>query len=168
MNINQKIAEIPLVILYGIIACFVTISFVCTYLYQKDYSVFREDQPIDYFLASLFSNLLGTEYREYFLFAIPIMLFILYGAIRLGGWLVKALDKNTEINGENHTAIVLILMMLPNFLHLFIQVTFGIRIIEGWGGRYSLMTGFALMIIYITLTEITDRKAKKRQIEVKN
>lgn len=96
------------------------------------------------------------------------MLLILYGAIKLGGWLVKLTDKNTEINGDNHTAIIIILMLLPGFVHLFIQVIFGISLIKGWGGRYSLITGGAFMIIYIILTEITDRKAKRKRIEIKH
>ncbi|MEA3420910.1 MAG: hypothetical protein U9Q97_04435 [Acidobacteriota bacterium] len=160
LGINQKIAKIPFILLYGILTFFITLSFLCTYLYQNDWSAFQEGQPIDYALARSFSNLFGTEFNAYFLFAIPLMLLVIYGAIRLGGWLIKRIDKKTEINGENHMAMILISVLLPNFLYLIMWLLFGTRLTS----RYVLIAGLALMIFYIIITEIDD-KAQKRQLK---
>ena len=156
LNINQKIAKIPFILLYGILAFFIVFSFLCTYLYQKDWSAFQEGQPIDYALAGFFSNLFGTEYNVYFLFAIPFMLLLVYGAIRLGGWLVRRMDKRTSINGENHIAMIILILLLPNFIYLMSWFFFRVIL----STRALLLFGVFLVIIYIVITEIDDKKKK--------
>ncbi|MCK4348216.1 MAG: hypothetical protein KAW47_06330 [Thermoplasmatales archaeon] len=156
LNINQKIAKISFILLYGILAFFIIFSFLRTYLYQKDWSAFQAGQPIDYALAGFFSNLFGTEYNAYFLFAIPFMLLLVYGAIRLGGWLVRRMDKRTSINGENHIAMIILILLLPNFIYLMSWFFFRVIL----STRALLLFGVFLVIIYIVITEIDDKKKK--------
>jgi len=154
MDLNKKIVKIPFWILYGILACLVIFNWLSVYLLQKDFSAFRSEQPWDHFLASFASNIFNIEYRQYFLFAIPVVLLIMLGAIKFGGWLIS-LDKNTQIKGDNHIAIIGILLILPTVFGLH-------RFIGGWRG--NIIPGVMLIIIFSIWTGIEDHKFKKKNI----
>lgn len=162
MDINQRIAKIPFIILYGIAAFFYMLSSVSVYLHQRDLSLIETDQPWDYFLASKLSALFGVSTREGILLSIPVMLLLIYAVIKVVGWLVN-LDKKSEINGDNHAAIIVIMMLLPNFIFQLFLFGFGIVLVRGWGLRYAGMTGFALVVIFSIVTWIGENKAKKRK-----
>lgn len=169
MDINQKVAKIPFLILYGVTALFHIFSSIAIYIsvdLETAYA-FHKDQPWDHFLASTASRLFGIGYNDYFLFSIPVYLLFFYGVIKLGGWLIKTTSKETEIKGDNHMAIICILFLLPKVLYEFGYFILGMQPIRGWGVKLAATLGFILIIIFSILTEAADRKAKKRKSEAK-
>ncbi len=154
MDINRRIAKIPFAVLYGILALLVSFNWLRVFLFQKEFSVFESEQPWDYYLSSIASRLFGIEQRQYFIFALPIMLIIIYGALKLTGWLIS-LDKKTEIKGDNHTAIVAILLILP--------VSLGVHKLLGPGWRNHLLPGAVLIITFSIWTGIAESKAKREK-----
>ncbi|MCJ7569694.1 MAG: hypothetical protein MUO58_19470 [Anaerolineales bacterium] len=152
MDINRKIAKIPFDVLYAILALLVSFNWLSVILFQKNFSVFESEQPWDYYLASIASRLFGIEHRQYYVFALPIVLIVIYGVLKLTGWLI-GLDKKTEIKGDNHTAIIAILLVLP--------VSLGVHKLLGPGWRNNLLPGVVLIIAFSIWTGIAESKAKK-------
>lgn len=110
-----------------------------------------EGNPINAYFANIFG-------LNYFLVMIPIILLLLFGAVKLADWIIRSFVKKTQIKGDNHTLIVVILLTLPNFLfNEVFALLFGTRPMLSFRG--GLIFGLILMIIYMIITEITDSKA---------
>lgn len=155
MNLNKKIAKIPFWVLYSILSFLVIWDFVFTYFTIKNNPNMGEGNPINAFFMQIFG-------LQYFLWSIPVILIVIYGAIRLGAWVLVNVDKRADLNGMNHVAMMGIMLVFPNVLRMFIKLLFGVWIIKGWNLKYSFLSGFALMIIYVILTEyMTPRLSKK-------
>jgi hypothetical protein len=158
MDINQRTAKIPFWVLYGLAAIIVSFDAIYTYTFLSNNPNAHEGNPINAYFASIIG-------LEYFLFLIPIILPVLYGAIKFGAWILRHVDKYTEINGENCMAVLIILLTFPNVL---INEIFTI-LLGKWALRLSfeqgLVSAAVLITVYLTLAEIADRKFKKKQIE---
>ena len=162
MNINKKIAKIPFWVLYGILAFLVIFSFVYTYAHM-DYPRIKEGNPANHYLALTFSKIFDMDYKYYFLYSIPFVLLLLYGALKLAKFLVRVVDKRTDIKGDNHAAMIVILVMGPNVLHQIIVTLFGVYLIKNSAAefKYTTIIGVALGAIYLILAEFISEKSKK-------
>ena len=117
-----------------------------------------EGNPINAYFASIIG-------LEYFLFMIPIILPFLYGVIKFGAWILRRVDKHTEINGENCMAVIVILLTFPNVLiNEIFTILFGKQALK-LSFDQVLISAAVLIAVYLTLAEIADRKFKKKQIE---
>ncbi len=143
MRINAKIARIPFVVLYLILAGFTSFNWVRVILFQKDFEAFRTTQPWDYYLSNFFSNAFGITQQQYFIFALPIVLIGLYLIPKIVGKLLN-LDKNTNIKGNNHVAVLLILLTTPSILGL------------------SITPGIILIVLFSIWSWLDEQKAKKK------
>jgi len=141
MGINAKIARIPFLVLYLILSGFISFNWIRVILFQKNFEAFRTTQPWDYYLSNLFSNTFGVSRQQYFIFALPVVLVGLYLIPKIVGKLLN-LDKNTNIKGDNHVAIILILLVAPSLLGL------------------SIYSGIALIVLFSILSW-ADEKNKK-------
>lgn len=141
MGINAKIAKIPFFILYLILATLTSSNLIRVILFQKNFEVFRTEQPWDYYLSGYFSNIFGITHQQYYIFALPIVLIILYIIPKIVGKLLN-LDKSSNIKGDNHVAVILILLVAP--------VTLGLYKLFNLGWRSYLIPG----IIFISLFSI--------------
>jgi len=151
-NINQKIAKIPFWILYLISASIISFDLIYTHLFLSNNPQSTEGNPVNLY----FLNIFGINY---FIFLIPAVLLVLYGVAKLAGWIIRTYYPKSQIKGDNHTMIVVILMTLPNFLfNEAVAALFGIKPMFSF--RDTLVFGVALMIIYLIITEIVDSKAK--------
>jgi len=158
MDINQKTAQMPFWVLYGLVAGIVLFDLIFTYTFLSSNPEAYEGNPVNAYLAGIIG-------LEYFLFLIPLALLSIYGVTKLGAWAIRRMDKNTEINGENYMAVILILLTFPNVLlnELFL-ILFGSQLHVS---RFdpALILAIVLTLSYIVLTEMADRKAKKKQTE---
>jgi len=158
MDINQKTAKIPFWVLYGLAAGIVLFDLIFTYTFLINNPKAYEGNPINAYFASIIG-------LEYFLFLIPIVLPALYGAIKLGAWMIRRVDKHTEVNGENCTAVILILMTFPNVLiNEIFTILFGKQALR-LSFNQVLILAAVLITVYLILAEIAERKFKKKQIE---
>lgn len=166
MDLNKKIAKIPFWILFSIVSFLTVFSFIYTYA-SMDYPKIREGNPANHFLALAFSKVFNTSYENYFLYSIPFVLFLLFGAMKLAKWLVKVVDKRTDIKGDNHVAIIIILIMIPNVFHQIIATLFGIYLIPNPSAefKYTTIIGVVLGVAYLILAEFIEpwvnKKAKR-------
>jgi len=151
MGINSKIAKISFFILYLILAGFTSFNWIGVILFQKDWEVFRTQQPWDYYLSNFFSNTFGITHQQYFIFALPVVLIGLYAIPKIVGKLLN-LDKNTNIKGDNHVAIILILLVAP--------ATLGLHKLFALGWRNYLIPGITLITLFSIWSWI-DEKNKK-------
>ena len=151
MGINAKIAKIPFSILYLILAVFTSFNWIRVILFQRDWEVFRTQQPWDYYLSSFFSNTFGITHQQYFIFALPVVLIGLYAIPKIIGKLLN-LDKNTNIKSDNHVAVILILLVAP--------ITLGLHKLFDWGWRSYLIPGIFLITLFSILSWM-DEKNKK-------
>ena len=151
LNINQKVAKIPFTVLYVVIAFFHITSALAVNKFMGP-NGFQKDQPWDHFLASTASRLFGIPYNNYFLFSIPLYLLGFYGVTKVVGWVIEKLDKKGVINGQNHTAVVIILLLLPNFLYT-LCLMLGAAPIKGWGARPAALLGLGLIVIFSIISE---------------
>lgn len=126
MGINSKIAKIPFWILYLISALVVSFNWIQVIMYQSSFEAFRQTQPWDYYLSKLFADTFATTQKQYFIFAFPVVLVCLYLIPKLLGKLMS-IDKNSNVKGDNHVAIILILLVGPSILGL--PITSGIILI---------------------------------------
>ena len=158
MDINQKTAKIPFWVLYGLVAGITLFDLIFTYLFLSNNPKAHEGNPVHAYFASIIG-------LEYFLFLIPISLLALYGITKLGEWAIRRIDKHTEINGENYMAVILILLTFPNVLinEIFL-VFFGKQVLR-LGFDPAWILAIVLFTLYITLTEMADRKSKKKRAE---
>jgi hypothetical protein len=158
MDINQITAKIPFWVLYGLAAGIVVFDLIFTYTFLSNNPKAYEGNPINAYFAGIIGH-------EYFLFLIPIVLPVLYGAIKLGAWMIRRVDKHTEVNGENCTAVILILWMFPNVLiNEIFTILFGKQALK-LSFNQVLISAAVLITVYLMLAEIADRKFKKKQIE---
>ncbi len=154
MDINQLTAKIPFWVLYLIAACITVFDLVFTYIFLSEHARAYEGNPVHAFFAGVFG-------LEYFLFLIPVALVTFYAIAKFGGWLIQYLDKRTQINGENYVLVIISLFTFPNFLfnELFLAL-FGTQLAIS-GINLALVVGVVLVLGYILLAELADRKAKK-------
>lgn len=156
MDINQKTAKIPFWILYGLVAGITLFDLVFTYIFLSNNPEAHEGNPIHAYFVSIIG-------LEYFLFLIPISLLALYGVIKFAGWGIRRIDKHTEINGENYMAVILILLTFPNVLiNEIFTFLFGKQVLR-LRFNPALILAIVLTTVYIILTEMADRKYKKKQ-----
>lgn len=152
MGINSKIAKIPFFVLYLVLVTFTSYNWIKVILFQKNFEVFRTEQPWDYYLSNFFSNAFGISHRQYFIFALPVILIGFYIIPKFVGKLLN-LDKKTNIKGDNHIAILAILFIAP--------VTFGVYKILGLGWRNHLIPGIVLVTLFSVWSWIDEKKAKR-------
>jgi len=117
MGINTKIAKIPFIIFYLILISLVSFNWVRVILFQKNFEVFRATQPWDYYLSNFFSHVFGITHQQYFIFALPIVLLLLYLISKLFGQLMS-MDKSSNVKGDNHVALILVLLVAPSIFGL--------------------------------------------------
>ncbi len=117
MGINARIAKIPFIILYLILAGFTSFNWIRVILFQKNFEAFRTTQPWDYYLSNFFSTTFGITHQQYFIFAFPVVLICLYLIPKLFGKLM-GIDKNSNVKGDNHVTVILILFTAPSILSL--------------------------------------------------
>ena len=158
MDINQKTAKIPFWVLYVLAAGITLFDLIFTYTFLSSNPEACEGNPVIAYLAGIFG-------LEYFLFLIPVSLLALYGIIKLGAWAIRRIDKHTEINGENYMAVILILLTFPNVLLNEITIILFGKQLHVSRFDPALILAIVLTLSYIVLTEMADRKAKKKQKE---
>jgi len=151
-NINQKIAKIPFWMLYVISAFIITFDLVFTYFFLSANSHAREGNPLNAYLASIFG-------LNYFLILIPIVMILLFAAAKLGDWIISTFYKQSQIKGDNHVLVAVILLTFSNILfnEVFVLL-FDIKPMLSF--KNVLIIGMLLMGVYITITEIADSKSK--------
>ena len=142
MGINSRIAKIPFIILYLILAAFPSFNWSRVILFQKNWEAFRTQQPWDYYLSNFFSNTFGITHQQYFILALPVMLIGLYLIPKIVGKLLN-LDKNTNIKGDNHVAIIAILLIAPTAL-----------------GRGYLIPGIIIILLFSVWSWIDEKQHK--------
>ncbi len=142
MDINAKIAKVPFFVLYLILAVCTSFNWISVILFQKDFAAFQTEQPWDYYLSIFFANTFGITQRQYFIFALPIVLLGLYVIPKAVGKLMS-LDKSSNVKGDNHVATILILLVAPATL-----------------GLHSLVPG-VIMIFLFSIWSWADEKNKK-------
>ena len=151
MGINSKIAKLPFFVLYLIIVALTSFNWIRVILFQENFEVFLTEQPWDYHLSNFFVNTFGITHQQYFLFAFPIILLILYLVPKIVGKLMS-IDKKSNIKGDNHMAIIIILLTAP--------VAFEVHKIIGSGWRSHLIPGVILIIIFTILSWIDEKQYK--------
>lgn len=156
MNINSKVSKIPFFVLYLILALITAYNWFRVILFQKDFEIFRTEQPWDYYLSNFFVNNFDITHQQYFLFAFPVILFLLYVIPKIMGKLMN-LDKSSNVRGDNHTAIVLILMITP--------VALGIHKLIGPGWKNHLIPGVILVVLFSIWSWIDEKKYKSQNIQ---
>jgi len=160
MDINQRTAKMPFWVLYGLAACITLFDLVFTYMFLSSNSRVYDANPVHAYLSGMFG-------LEYFLVLIPVSLVAFYGLAKFGGWAIRRLDEHTEINGENYFVVLLILLTFPNVLLNEVTILlFGRQLLVS---RFdpALILAVFLVLGYIVLTEMADRKAKKKRLDVK-
>ncbi|MDD4938403.1 MAG: hypothetical protein PHX34_05380 [Candidatus Shapirobacteria bacterium] len=141
MGINSKIAKIPFWVLYLVLAALTSFNWIRVILFQTDFEAFRYTQPWDYYLSKFFADTFGTTQKQYFIFALPIMLVCLYLIPKFFKKLMS-MDKNSNVKGDNHVAVVLILLTTPSILGL------------------SVTSGIILIVLFSVLSWMDEKKAK--------
>jgi len=154
MRINSTVAKIPYVVLYLILAALTSYNWVRVILFQKNFEVFQTEQPWDYYLSNFFVDTFGITHQQYFLFALPFMLLLLYFAPKALGRLIN-LDKKTNIKGDNHIALICIFLIAP--------VALGIHKWLGPGWRNHLIPGIILIIVFSIISWIDERGIKNKK-----
>lgn len=151
MGINAKVAKIPFFTLYLSLVLLTSFNWIRVILFQKNFDVFLTEQPWDYYLSGFFVNNFGITHQQYFLFAFPVILILLFVVPKIVGKLIN-LDTKTNVKGDNHTAVLLILLIAP--------VAFGIHKLLGPGWKNHLIPGFILISLFSIWSWI-DEKNKK-------
>ncbi len=152
MGINSKIAKIPFFVLYLILAFLTSFNWIRVILFQTSFEVYKSLQPWDYYLSNLFAKTFGTTQKEYFIFAFPVMLLVLYLIPKLFGKLME-MDKTSNIKGENHVALIIILLIIPSIL--------GLNKLFAYGWKGSLIPGIVLIGLFSVWSWIDEKNLKK-------
>src|SRR4030042_2230763 len=153
MGINSKIAKVPFFVLYLILITFTSFNWVRVILSQSSFESFRSLQPWDYYLSNFFATNFGISQKQYFIFAFPIILLGLYFIPKLVGKLM-GLDKKTNVKGDNHVAILLILLVAPS--------TLGLHKLFAANWKSYLMPGIILIAIFSIWSWLDEKKYKTR------
>lgn len=148
-SINRLIAQIPFFVFYLILVILTSYNWIRVILFQKNFEVFITEQPWDYYLSSFFVNNFGITHQQYFIFAFPLMLLLLYVIPKISGKLMS-LDTKTNIKGDNHTALLLILLIAP--------VALGIHKLIGPGWKNHLLPGVILVVLFSIWSGIDEAK----------
>lgn len=151
MGINARIAKVPFFVFYLILVAFTSFNWIRVILFQKNFEVFLTEQPWDYYLSNFFISSFGITHQQYFIFAFPIMLLLLYVIPKISGKLMS-LDTKSNVKGDNHTAFLLILLISP--------VALGLHKLLGPGWRNHLLPGIILIVLFSIWSWI-DEKNKK-------
>lgn len=154
MEINSKVARLPFWCLYLVLAVLVLFNWGRVILFQKDFEVFRSSQPWDYYLSRFFAEIFEVSQRSYFVFALPVVLAGLYLVPKVLGKLMS-LDKATNVRGDNHVALILILLTAP--------ATFGIHRFLSLRAAGYFLPGVILVIIFSILAAADERGYKKKK-----
>jgi len=96
---------------------------------------------------------LGISHQQYFLFAFPVILLILYAIPKVFGQLLTA-NKKSNVKGDNHLALIIILLITP--------VTFGVHKLLGPGWRNHLILGIILISLFSLLSWLDERNFQKQ------
>lgn len=155
MNMNSKVSKIPFFVLYLILAFFTSYNWIRVILFQKNFEVFKTEQPWDYYLSNFFVNNFGITHQQYFIFALPIILLLLYVIPKVVGKLMS-LDAKSNVKGDNHIAIILILLIAP--------VALGIHKLIGPGWKNHLIPGVILVILFSIWSWMDEKKYKSENI----
>ncbi len=153
MNINSKIAKIPFLVLYLIMAVLISYNWIRVILFQKDFEAFRTEQPWDYHLSNFFVSSFGITHQQYFIFALPVILILLYAIPKIMGKLMN-LDTSSNVKGDNHTAIIIILLVAP--------VALGVHKLLGPGWKNHLLPGVILIILFSIWSWIDEKRFKSQ------
>lgn len=151
MGINSRVAKLPFLVLYLILAALTSYNWIRVILFQKNFEVFLTEQPWDYYLSNFFVNNFGITHQQYFIFALPVMLIGLYAVPKIIGRLLN-LDKNTNVKGDNHAALLLIFLIAP--------VAFGVHKLIGLGWKGHLIPGVLLVVLFSIWSWADEQKAK--------
>jgi hypothetical protein len=150
VGINSKISKIPFFLLYLTVVLLTLYNWISVILFQKDFEVFLTEQPWDYYLSNFFTKFLGITHQQYFLIALPVVLTILYIALKIFGKLLN-LDKKTNIKGDNHVAVIAILLIAP--------VTLGVHRLLGPGWKNHLIPGLILISLFSIWSWIDEKRS---------
>jgi hypothetical protein len=157
MDINQRTAKIPFWVLFGLAAGISLFDIIFTYLFLSSNPQAHEGNPVHAYLASVVG-------LQYFLFLIPLVPFAFYGATAFGAWAIRRLDKQTEVDGKNFVAVIIILLTFPNVLvNEILVILFGKQVMRY--GPAAPIAAVVSIIVYVALAEMADRKFKKKQTE---
>jgi len=151
MGINSKIAKIPFFVLYLILVAFTSFNWIRVILFQKNFEVFLTEQPWDYYLSNFFVNNFDITHQQYFILAFPVILLLLYAIPKISGKLMS-LDTKSNVKGDNHTALLLILLIAP--------VALGIHKLLGPGWRNHLLLGIILIALFSIWSWMDERNKK--------
>lgn len=155
MGINSKIARIPFLVLYLISAAITLYNWFRVILFQKDFDVFKAEQPWDYYLSGFFVNNFGITHQQYFIFAFPVILLLLYAIPKILGK-IMSLDLKSNVKGDNHVALIIILLIAP--------VALGIHKFIGPGWKNHLIPGVILVILFSIWSWIDEKRFKSGNI----
>lgn len=153
MSINSKIAKIPFFVLYLILVVLASYNWIRVILFQKNFETFRAEQPWDYYLSGFFVDNFGITHQQYFIFAFPVILLLLYAVPKIMGKMI-GLDAKSNVKGDNHTAIIIILLVAP--------VALGIYKFIGPGWKNHLIPGIVLIAIFSIWSWIDEKKFKSK------
>jgi hypothetical protein len=151
MGINSKISKIPFFVLYLVLAAITSCNWFRVILFQKNFEVFRTEQPWDYYLSGFFVNSFSITHQQYFLFAFPVILLLLYTIPKIVGKMMS-LDAKSNVKGDNHVAIIIILLTAP--------VALGVHNLIGPGWKNHLIPGVILVFIFSIWSWIDEKKFK--------
>ena len=153
MNINYKAAKIPFFVLYIILAIITSYNWIRVILFQKNFEVFKTEQPWDYYLSNFFVNNFGITHQQYFLFAFPMILLLLYAIPKIVGKMMS-LDTKSNVKGDNHVAIIIILLAT--------SVALGIHNLIGPGWKNHLIPGVILVAIFSIWSWMDEKRFKAK------
>ena len=153
MGINSKIAKIPFIVLYLMLALLTSFNWIKVILFQKDFGTYQSLQPWDYYLSNLFAKTFGTTQKEYFIFAFPVILLVLYLIPKLFGKLMEK-DVKSNVKGDNHIALLIVLLILPSI--------FGLHKFFAYGWKGYLVPGFILIGLFSVWSWADENRFKNK------
>lgn len=100
--------------------------------------------------VQFFVNNFGITHQQYFIFALPVILIGLNLIPKIVGKLIN-LDKSSNIKGDDHAAIILVLLIAP--------VALGVHKLFDFGWRGRLIPGIILITIFSIWSWIDEKKS---------
>ncbi len=164
MNINEKISKINFWILFIVLAIFqiMILLLLSFYVFKNGLGSIQMISSIDYYAANQFSSITGLMSHNYFLFAIPFYLLFWWLIIKLGTMLIEKIDEHTQINPNNHMAILIILFLFPILVFYILYFGCGLSFNLRFGSEFSAIIGLFLMIIFTVFSEMEDHKYRNK------
>lgn len=151
MRINSLIAKIPFFVLYVVLVVFTLFNWLRVILFQKDWQAFAAQQPWDYYFSNYFSKTFNLSQQYYFIFALPVVLLLLYFVPKIIGK-IMSFDKNSNVKGDNHVAVILILFIAP--------VTLGLHKWFHLGWKSYIIPGFILISVFSVWSWLDEKRGK--------